>query len=132
MQRPRRQNAVVVALYINASLLLAVLVALLSGARMPSMLSEAYAAPPAPQPIAGGSGMYLMPAQFADKNWGCYLMDVDAQTLCAYQWFPGDKKLRLVAARDFHNDRRLQNFNTDNPTPADVAQLLEIQKRRPA
>jgi len=69
-----------------------------------------------------------MPAQFTGTTWGCYVMDVEAQTLCAYQWFNGDKKLRLVAARDFHNDRQLHDFNTDTPTPAEVAKLLELEK----
>src|SRR5687768_7914684 len=128
MRRPRRHQALVLALCANAILLLMILVALLAGGgRMPSVLPEAFAAPLAPQPIAGGSGVYLMPAQFADKNWGCYVMDVDAQTLCAYQYFPGDKKLRLVAARNFRHDRRLHDFNTDNPTPAEVAKLLEME-----
>lgn len=128
MRKPRRTNALVVALYVNAALLLAVLVALVTGSRMPSVLPEAFAAPMSPQPIAGGSGMYVMPAQFSDRNWGCYVMDVDAQTLIAYQWFPGDKKLRLVAARNFRNDRKLHDFNTDSPTPAEVEKLLELEK----
>ena len=128
MRRPRRNHALVVVLYINAALLLAVLVALVTGSRMPSVLPEAYAAPLAPQPIAGGSGVYLMPAQFSERNWGCYLMDVDAQTLAAYQWEAGSKKLRLVAARNFRHDRRLHDFNTDNPTPAEVEKLLALEK----
>jgi hypothetical protein len=129
MRRPRRNHALVVALYVNAALLLAVLVALVSGSRMPSVLPEAYAAPLAAQPIAGGgAGLYLMPAQFTDRNFGCYVMDVEAQTLIAYQWEAGSKKLRLVAARDFSNDRKLHDFNTDNPTPAEVAKLLELER----
>lgn len=126
MRKPRRNHAVVIALYVNAALLLAVLVALISGGRMPSLLPEAFAAP-APQPIAGGSGIYLMPGQLSVNTWGCYVMDVDAQTLCAYRWFEGDKKLRLVAARNFRNDRRLHNFNTDHPTPAEVEKLLTLE-----
>src|SRR5688572_28480937 len=131
MRRPHRKNTVVIALYINAALLLAVLVALLSGARMPSVLPEAFAAP-APVPIAGGSGIYLMPAQFTERNFGCYLMDVDAQTLCAYQWVPGGSvgsgKLRLVGARYFRHDRRLHNFNADHPTPGEVEKLVELEQ----
>src|SRR5688572_22515368 len=127
MRRPRRNHPVAVALYLNAALLLAILVALLSGGRMPSVLPAAFAAAQAPQPIAGGSGIYLMPGQFTSNSWGCYVMDVDAQTLCAYKWFEGEKKLRLVAARSFRNDRRLHDFNTDSPTPAEVAKLLEME-----
>lgn len=126
MRKPRRRNPVVVALYVNAVLLFGVLVALLSGGRLPSLLPEAQAAP-AVQPIAGGSGIYLMPGQLSLNTWGCYVMDVDAQTLCAYQYFPGANKLRLVAARSFRHDRRLQDFNTDDPSPSEVLKLLELE-----
>jgi hypothetical protein len=127
MRQLPRNRALVIALYVNATLLLAVLVALLTGARTPSFLPEAYGTQLSPQPIAGGGGIYVMPAQFSQTQWGCYVMDVEAQTLCAYQWF-GDKKLRLVAARSFRNDRQLHDFNTDNPTPADVGKLVELEK----
>lgn len=129
MLRPRRNHALVVALYVNAALLLAILVAVMSGDRVPSMLSEASAQTPlAPQPIAGGSGMYLMPAQFSAQSWGCYVMDVDAQTLCAYEFKPREGKLRLVSARGIRHDRRLQRFNIDAPSPEEVAQLVEMEK----
>jgi hypothetical protein len=128
MRTPRRNDALVVALYINATLLFGILVAMLTGGRGPSFSSEAFAVPPAPQPIAGGSGIYVMPAQFTSKLWGCYLMDVDAQTLCVYGYDERDKKIRLIAARSFRNDRKLHDFNTDNPTPDEVAKLFELEK----
>jgi hypothetical protein len=128
MKSPRRNRSLVVALYVNASLLLALLAAVLAGGRIPSVLPEAYAAPAAPQPIAGGGGLYLMPAQFALNAWGCYVMDTDSQTLSAYVYFPGEKKLRLAASRLIRNDRKLQRFNSDNPTPDEVAGLLELEK----
>jgi hypothetical protein len=69
--------------------------------------------------------MFLMPAQFAINAWGCYIMDVDQQTLSAYEYFPSEHQLRLVASRDIRFDRRLKNFNTDNPTPREVERMLE-------
>ncbi len=128
MRRPRRKNPIVVALYVNAALLLAVLVAVLGGGRTPSFLSDVYAAPAGAQPIAGAGNIYLMPAQFVGNQWGCYVMDVENQRLCAYQWFAGEKKLRLVAARNFANDLKLGNFNTDHPMPDEVANLLELER----
>jgi hypothetical protein len=131
MRRPRRNNGLVIALYVNAALLLAILVAVIcggNGARFPSILPAAFAAPPVPQPIAGGGGLYLMPAQFTPNQWGCYVMDVDAQTLAVYRWFDGDKQLRLVAARGFRNDRKLQTFNTDQPTPDEVSKRLKLEE----
>ena len=75
-------------------------------------------------PIGGGAGVFIVPGQFSSNTWGCYLMDVDAQTLCAYQFYPGDKQLRLIAARYFRYDRKLKNFNTPSPSPDEVSQLI--------
>ena len=78
--------------------------------------------------FAGGAGLFIVPGQFAANSYGCYLMDVDAQTLCAYQWFPGEKKMRLVASRSFQHDRFLAEFNTDNPAPPEVKAMLDKQR----
>ncbi len=92
-------------------------------ANIPELMPMAMAQP-AQGPIAGGAGLFLMPAQFSSNTWGCYVMDVDSQTLCAYQFLPGDKQLRLIAARNFRFDRRLGNYNT-LPAPLDVKDLVE-------
>jgi hypothetical protein len=125
MTSPSRHRPLVIGLYINAGLLLAILVAMLS--RGGGVSSRAFAAAPlSPEPIAGGGSMYLMPAQFSVNTWGCYIMDIDTQTLCAYQFYPGEKQLRFVAARNFHWDRKLGNFNTLPPWP-EVEKLGEIE-----
>src|SRR3954468_20023695 len=122
MRRPRRHNPVAVALWANAILVGAILVTMITRANSPSLLPMAFGAdeaskmPLAPQPIAGGGGLFLMPAQFAVNQWGCYIMDVDRQTLCAYLYMPVEHNLRLMAARNFTFDRQLKNFNTgSNP-----------------
>jgi len=81
-------------------------------------------------PIAGGSGIFIMPGQFSTNTWGCYLLDVDQQTLVAYQYVPGDKNLRLVAARNFQYDRRLRNFNTE-PAPQEINELIQKEINPP-
>ena len=125
----RRRNAVALALYVNAAVLLAVLVALLSrGGPSLSILPRALGAEGA-QPIAGGGSLYLMPGQMSLNKFGCYVMDTDSQTLCVYEYYAGDKALRLVAARNFRNDRRLGNFNTD-PDPRDVEKWVEVERNR--
>lgn len=121
----RRNRSLVLALYLNAGLLAAVVLVLLT--RGSGVGSTAHAAPPMVQPIAGGGGIFLMPAQFSMNTWGCYVMDIDQQTLCAYQYFPGQNQLRLTAARHFRYDRMLHNFNT-YPSPQEVEQLVEVQK----
>jgi len=53
MDQPRRNNALLVALYVNAALMLAVLVALLARPGSGGLTPAAFAAPLG-QPIAGG------------------------------------------------------------------------------
>jgi hypothetical protein len=76
------------------------------------------------QPIAGGAGLFVMPAQFSETRWGCYVMDVDTQTLVAYEYTPSNRSLRLVAVRNFRYDRQLENHNTF-PEPAEIKAMLE-------
>ena len=63
------------------------------------------------------------------NTFGCYIMDTDAQTLCAYQFYPGEKEFRFVAARNFRHDRRLGNFNT-MPDPREVEKWVEVERNR--
>jgi hypothetical protein len=132
-----RSRSFTLALYVNAALLAAILLSLLnSRGRSPldsiSLNSTAFGQ--IAQPIAGGAGFYLMPAQFSTNSWGCYVMDVDAQTLVCYVYDsakPGN--LRLVAARSFALDRQLRSYNT-SPSPYDVQQVIEQERdtaRRP-
>ena len=139
MRRFRRRNSVAAALWANALVLGAILVILLTRSNSLSMMPQAFGAdeqsriPLAPQPIAGGGGIFLMPAQFAVNQWGCYIMDIDRQTLCAYQYMPPEHNLRLVAARNFTYDRQLKNFNTgSNPgemSPGEVRKIVEKEQQ---
>lgn len=132
---PRPARAIVWGLWANAILMAAVLLALVSRdgpSRLP--FESAALAQQVPQPIAGGGGFYLMPAQFGRDRWGCYVMDVDAQTLIAYEYVGeprGDAKreLRLVAARTFRWDRQLRNHNT-TPPPKDIREIVELEQNQ--
>lgn len=125
MKLAKRDRTLVFGLYLNAAVMLAILVTLLGRGNGSSVLPAASAAAPTQgQPIAGGGSIYLMPGQLSVNSWGCYIMDIDAQTLCTYQFYPGEKQLRLVAARNFHWDRKLGNYNTSPPWP-DVKILTE-------
>ena len=129
MDRPRRPNAVATALYLNAGILLAILVVMLMRPGTPNFLPVAAAAPLG-QPIAGGGTVYLMPAQFSANTFGAYVMDIDKQTLCAYQFYPGEKQLRFIAARQFTHDLRMKNFNT-LPDPQEIRKMNEAQENGP-
>jgi hypothetical protein len=125
MQTPGSHNSSLVkALWANCLALVAILLVLLcrsDRAKFAALTSSAFGQQ---MPIGGGAGVFIVPGQFSTNTWGCYLMDVDAQTLCAYQFYPGDKQLRLIAARYFRNDRKLKDFNTGSPSPDEVAQLI--------
>lgn len=114
------------ALYVNAAILLAILAALVwrpSGPNfLPAALGQAQA------PIAGGGGVYVMPAQFHSEVWGCYLLDANAQTICTYEYDAGERQLKLTSARNFTYDRMLKNFATA-PAPWEVAQMVEQEQK---
>lgn len=120
------RSAIAVGIYAVVALMAANLIVMLSGGRSPSAV---YAQP---QPaIAGGAGVFVMPAQIGQNMWGCYLLDVDAGTLCVYQYFPGAKQLQLLSARNYKFDRRLENFNT-SPSPAEIEELVKKQNANKA
>ena len=121
---PSGKNPIATALWANAALLAVIAVILMNRDGGPSLLPAAYGQNQAP--IAGGAGIFVMPAQMQTNVWGAYLLDVDSKTLCAYQFYPGEKKLRLTAARSYRYDTKLENFNTDIP-PKEVKALLDRQ-----
>lgn len=127
-QSNKMNHSIVVVLWVNAALLLALLVAMLSrsDAQFPSVLPTAHAQHQLP--IGGGAGVFIVPAQFSVNTFGCYLLDIDSQTIVAYQFMPADRQLRLVAARHFRYDRRLHNYNTQRPTPNEVRAMLELEQ----
>jgi hypothetical protein len=126
MPSPHKSNPIVIALYVNAALLLAIVVLLLSRSSGLNLVPEAFGQ--RQLPIAGGAGIFVMPAQFSVNTWGCYLLDVDRQTLCAYEFYPGEHQLRLIAARGFLYDRQLQNDNT-SPSPQEIQRLVEEEQQ---
>jgi len=131
MTRARRQRPLLIALYLNAALLLAALATLWTRGAPSSFLPSAFGATLAPQPIAGGANLYLMPAQFSPNQWGCYILDIDTQSLCAYKYNPTgtDSALQLVAARRITYDRKLTNFNSSKPSWMDIQKLIEQQNQ---
>ncbi|MGA2585320.1 MAG: hypothetical protein ABSG31_18785 [Tepidisphaeraceae bacterium] len=122
-----RSNPIAFALYVNAALLLAIVVLLATHGR-PALASVALGDASAPQlPIAGGNGIYVMPCQLHPSVWGCMVMDTNRQTLAVYEYRAGEQSLVLTAGRDFGYDLQLKNFNTD-PAPEDIKQKVEQQE----
>jgi hypothetical protein len=126
-RRPRTSRAVTTALYVNAALLAAVVAVLISrdGHGSISLLPMARAAEgPA---MVGGGNLYLIPGQFSESTYGCYVMDTDAQTLCVYKFDGRATTLKLIAARNFRHDRRLGHLNT-LPDPKEVEVMVEAER----
>ena len=128
MQPTRQARKIFLALCANALLLFMILLALVSRDGRLNMTSAAFAQAQGQPPIAGGNGLYVMPAQLSPNTWGCYLLDNENHTLCVYQYSPGERLLRFAAARNFEYDRRLSNFNTQPPT-TDVKDLVDRERQ---
>ena len=121
-----KNKSLLLALWANAVLLAGILILLLSRSNTPSFLPAAFAQGQPQPPIAGGAGIFVMPAQMKSNVWGCFVLDVDNQTLCAYEYWGGDRWLRLAASRDLRFDRKLKQFNTD-PPPKEIKARVEAQ-----
>ncbi|HEX5228245.1 MAG TPA: hypothetical protein VFW44_11070 [Bryobacteraceae bacterium] len=124
MMQHHGNRPLIIALYANAILLGLILVALVSRGATFGPMAQAQ-----PVPIAGGNGVYVMPAQFLPQLWGCYVLDTNNQTLSTYAFYGSNTKpqLRLIAARNIQWDRELKNFNTE-PDPQDIRKLIEVQR----
>lgn len=126
--RPAR-NPIVLALYANAAALFLIL--LVIAGRVISTGGMTWFDEPVygqqAQPVAGGGSLFLMPAQLSSNTWGCYVLDANAQTLTVYQYYSGEKMLRLVAARNVRFDRQLSSYQTA-PPPAEVQQMVERER----
>ncbi len=79
-------------------------------------------------PRVGARGIYAFTGQLSKTTYGLFMMDVDSSTIWCYEFVPQSRRLRLVAARSWHVDRYLEEFNVDSPTPAEVAELVEKQR----
>ncbi len=77
---------------------------------------------------AGGRGIYAFTGQLSKTTFGLFMMDVDSSTVWCYEYVPQRRRLELVAARSWHYDRYLEEYNVNSPTPAEVAQLIEKQR----
>jgi hypothetical protein len=112
------------ALWANALMLGGIAVVLCLRSPGPSWVPAALGAP---QPsISGGGGIYVMPAQLAQNQWGCYLLDIDRQTLVAYQYSPSNHQLTFVAARNYRYDVQLHDYATE-PSTKDMQKLIEME-----
>ena len=77
---------------------------------------------------AKGSRVVAVAGKVTPETYGLYLLDLEHGTICIYQYLPATRKLRLMAARTFVFDRKLEDFNNAAPTPREVKRLVEQQR----
>ena len=125
MQRRSLQKFAVALLSLNAAMLLLLLIVLLQGREL---LPAAWAQFPPGQPSPAQRDVIVAPGQLANSQWGCYVLDTRTNTLCIYQYSPGERLLRLQASRAITQDLLLTSFNTA-PQPSEVAELVQKEKQ---
>ncbi|MFA5864800.1 MAG: hypothetical protein WC975_08940 [Phycisphaerae bacterium] len=75
-------------------------------------------------------GIMAFTGQIDKEIYGIMMVDVDAGTLWVYQYRKAGNQLKLLAARSWLYDRYLEEYNTSQPTPSDVAQLVASQQQK--
>jgi hypothetical protein len=66
--------------------------------------------------------------QVTKDAYGFYLVDVDNNVTAVYQYQPTNRKLRLLASRNFNYDLQLDDYNTW-PLPRSIKELVDQQNR---
>ncbi len=66
--------------------------------------------------------------QITGETYGVYLVDLEGGIIAVYQWLSGTKKLRLLAARNYTYDLRLDEYNTE-PSPKEIRGLIRQSRR---
>lgn len=135
MMTTRRERAVAVphpapqqrqqtVLWIIAILLAIIATALIVSPRA-SFLPTANASPS----MLGARGIFAFTGQLDENSYGLFMMDVDSSNVWVYQYQPGAKQLKLVAARSFLYDRYLEEYKNDPVTaPKVIKGMLDKQR----
>jgi hypothetical protein len=76
-----------------------------------------------------GETVFVAAGQISGETYGLYLVDYENKTICIYEYVPQDRRLRLRAARTYRFDAQLDEYNTDQPLPREVKDLVEQHGR---
>jgi len=108
--------------------LIVVLLAFVAGALAGQLLVSASPARAQTGSAGRPDGVFAIAGQLTRETYGLYLVDVQNGTICLYEYLNRDRCLRLMAARTFVYDRKLDSYNT-KPLPADVAKMVAEARR---
>ena len=76
----------------------------------------------------------VVPIQISRDNFGIVMVDKAGKTLWVYEISnrgPAPQRLKLLAARNFEYDQLLQDYNTAEPRPGQVKEILQKYGIRP-
>jgi hypothetical protein len=82
-----------------------------------------------PVQLSGARGVFAFSGPLSKGTFGVFLVDVDAMTIWAYEYNPQKGCLELAAARTWRYDRYLENLNTCGPSPGDIEELIDNQRK---
>ena len=78
-----------------------------------------------------GGNIFAVPVQLSRETYGLAMFDIAAETVWMYEFSnrgPTQARLRLLAARSFHYDRLLTDYNTA-PRPQEIKEMLDSLSR---
>lgn len=82
--------------------------------------------------LDGTRGIYAFTGQISARSYGLFMVDVDTGTVWCYEiersGSSGEPRLRLIAARSWVFDRYLEEFNTVEPIPSAVREMVQQQR----
>ena len=83
--------------------------------------------------IGDGSSVMVVPMQLGREQYGLAMVDTKNQTLWIYEISnrkAGFSQLRLMAARSWEFDRKLKEFNSGEPSPQYIKNILDGMQDR--
>lgn len=79
------------------------------------------------EPLVRGN-ILLASGQVASDTYAIFLVDMANGSLGVYQWVPSNRKLRLMAVRNYIFDLQLDEYNTE-PLPREIRDLVRQHRR---
>ena len=79
-------------------------------------------------PSSANGSIVAITGQISRDTYGIYLVDLDNQTICVYQYLTSAKTLKLLATRTFAYDVQLDEYNTE-PSPRQIRQMVTEHRR---
>ena len=74
-------------------------------------------------PGSANGSIVAITGRIGRDTYGIYLVDLNNQTICVYEYLTSARTLKLLAARTFAYDVQLDEYNTE-PSPRQIRQMV--------